>query len=65
IIFIQFCPTVHAAVCRAGEYCPKGWQIQRKTNYDATTCDIMEGRKCEPPYQCIHAQCGLSFCCAN
>ncbi|VDM59484.1 unnamed protein product [Angiostrongylus costaricensis] len=25
----------------------------------------MEGRKCEPPYQCIHSQCGLSFCCAK
>ncbi|KAJ1371347.1 hypothetical protein KIN20_033289 [Parelaphostrongylus tenuis] len=64
-IFTVFFLPSHAAVCTAEQYCPKGWKVQRRTNNDATTCDIMEGRKCESPYQCIHSKCGMSFCCAN
>ncbi|VDO33883.1 unnamed protein product, partial [Haemonchus placei] len=47
------------------DYCPSGWSVQRKASYDAMTCDPMAGIKCEKPYQCVHSQCGMSFCCVN
>ncbi|EYC19373.1 hypothetical protein Y032_0024g1048 [Ancylostoma ceylanicum] len=53
------------ASCSAEEYCPAGWRVQRKSNYDATTCDPAAKLKCEKPYQCVHSQCGISFCCAH
>ncbi|KAL6742501.1 hypothetical protein Aduo_015645 [Ancylostoma duodenale] len=53
------------ASCSAEEYCPAGWRVQRKSNYDATTCDPASKTKCDKPYQCVHSQCGISFCCAH
>ncbi|CAJ0589959.1 unnamed protein product [Cylicocyclus nassatus] len=56
---------VDAAACSASEYCPDGWSVQRKANYDPTTCDPMQNMKCDKPYQCVHSSCGISFCCAH
>ncbi|ETN83541.1 hypothetical protein NECAME_07363 [Necator americanus] len=58
-------PFVDGATCTADEYCPNGWRVHRKPNYDPTTCDPMSTTKCGKPYQCVHAQCGLNFCCAH
>ncbi|KAK5968276.1 hypothetical protein GCK32_006127 [Trichostrongylus colubriformis] len=54
-----------SVTCNAADYCPNGWNVLRKANYDATTCDPMAGIKCEIPYQCVHSHCGMSFCCAD
>ncbi|KAK6755924.1 hypothetical protein RB195_014360 [Necator americanus] len=56
---------VHLEQTYTDEYCPNGWRVHRKPNYDPTTCDPMSTTKCGKPYQCVHAQCGLNFCCAH
>ncbi|XGW03454.1 hypothetical protein V3C99_014998 [Haemonchus contortus] len=57
--------STNKVVCNAADYCPNGWSVHRKASYDATTCDPMIGIKCDKPYQCVHSQCGMSFCCVN
>ncbi|CAD6188933.1 unnamed protein product [Caenorhabditis auriculariae] len=55
-----------SSACSSNEYCPNGWSVLRKPDANPTTCDPMKYQtKCEKPYSCVHAKCGMSFCCVH
>ncbi|CAJ0936944.1 unnamed protein product, partial [Mesorhabditis belari] len=57
---------VTSATCKSNEYCPQNWEILRRNDQSAYTCDPMNGEvKCPKPYKCVHSKCGIAFCCAH
>ncbi|CAJ0579923.1 unnamed protein product, partial [Mesorhabditis spiculigera] len=66
ILLFEAIPILEAASCKNSQYCPQHWQVLRRDDQSAYTCDPMRGQtKCPKPYQCIHSKCGIAFCCSH
>ncbi|TKR92774.1 hypothetical protein L596_007355 [Steinernema carpocapsae] len=57
---------VASASCSSNDYCPAGWNVKRREDRSAMTCEATDtSRKCPKPFMCVRSHCDISFCCAN